>query len=93
MLHIYVSWEYTFYFRFFGMPLLSSQGFDHLLNLVGPRIKKNDTIFSKEIPPVECLAITLRSLASGESQQLLAFFFHELSEKYVVQYLGSLSDT
>ena len=57
------------------MPLLSSQGFDHLLNLVGPRIKKNDTIFSKAIPPVECLPITLRYLASGESQQMLAFFF------------------
>ena len=72
MLNTYVSWGYTFYFRFFRM---SPQSFDYLLTLVGPRIRKKDTNFRKAIPPAERLAITLRFLASGESQQSLAFLF------------------
>ena len=72
MLSSYVSQGYIFYFRFFRM---SPQRFDHLLTLVGPRIRKNDTNFKEAIPPAERLAITLRFLASGESQQSLAFLF------------------
>ena len=62
----------TFYSRFFRM---SPQRFDHLLTLVGPRIRKNDTNFREVIPPAESLAIALRFLPSGESQQSLAFLF------------------
>ena len=54
---------------------MTPQRFDHLLSLVGPKIKKHDTNFRKAIPPAERLAITLRFLASGESQQSLAFLF------------------
>ena len=72
MLNTYVSWGYTFYFRLFRM---SPQRFDHLLTLVEPRIRKNDANFTKAIPPAERLAIPLRFLASGESQQSLAFLF------------------
>ena len=70
MLNAYVSWGYTFYFRFFRM---TPQRFDHLLTLVGPRVRKNDTNFRKGIPPAKRLDITLRFLASGESQQYLTF--------------------
>ena len=62
MLNIYVSCGYTFYFRFFRM---SPQRFDHLLGLVAPRMRKNDTNFRKA-PQAECLPIILRFLASGE---------------------------
>ena len=72
MLNIYVLWGYTLYFRFFR---ISPQRFDHFLTLVGPRIKKNDTNFRKAISPAELLVIILRFLASGESQQSLAFLF------------------
>ena len=48
---------------------MSPQRFDHLLTLVEPRIRKNDANFTKAIPPAESLAIALRFLASGESQQ------------------------
>ena len=48
---------------------MTPQRFDHLLTLVGPRIRKNDTNFRKGIPPAKRLDITLRFLASGESQQ------------------------
>ena len=71
MLNTYVSWGYTFHFRFFRM---SPQRFNHLLTLVGPRIRKKDTSFRKAIPPAERRA-TLRFLGSGESQQSLAFLF------------------
>ena len=42
-----------FYSRFFRM---SPQRFDHLLTLVGPRIRKNDTNFREAIPPAESLS-------------------------------------
>ena len=46
-----------------------------MLRLVRPRIKKNDTNIRKAIPPAELLAIALRVLASGKSQQSFAFLF------------------
>ena len=54
---------------------MSPQRFDHLLTLVGPRIRKNDANFREAIPPAERLATALRFLASGESQHFLAFLF------------------
>ena len=70
MLSTYVSQRYTLYFRFFK---ISPQRFHHLLTLVGPRIRKNDPNFKEAIPPAERLAIAFTFLASGESQQSLAF--------------------
>ena len=54
---------------------LSPERFDHLLSLVMPMIIKHDTAFRKAISPAERLALTLRFLASGESQQSLTFSF------------------
>ena len=48
---------------------------EHLLSLVGPSIKKTDTFFRKAIEPAQRLALTLRFLASGDSQQSLTFSF------------------
>ena len=56
MLNTYVSRGSTFYFRFFRM---SPQRFAHLFSLVGPRLKKNDIIFRKAIPPGERLAFSI----------------------------------
>ena len=59
MLSTYVLRGYTLYFRFLKISL---QRFHHLLTLV-----------KEAIPQAERLAIALRFLASGESQQSLAF--------------------
>ena len=54
---------------------MSPTRFEHLLALVAPHITKKDTNFRKAIPAQERLALTLRFLASGESQISLSFSF------------------
>ena len=52
------------FYRYFHM---SPQRFDHLLSLVGPLVKRQDTRYREAIPPDERLAITLRYLVTGDS--------------------------
>ena len=52
---------------------MSPERFDHLLGLVENSITKVDINFRKAISAEERLAVTLRLLASGESQQSLSF--------------------
>ena len=47
---------------------MSPERFDHLLSLVGPLISKLATRFRNPISPSERLAVTLRYLATGDSQ-------------------------
>ena len=54
---------------------MSPERFDHLLSLVTPLISKKDSKFRKSIPLNERLALTVRLLASGESQNSLPFQF------------------
>ena len=49
--------------------------FGHLLSLVRPRIENQDTTFRKSIPAEARVALTLRLLASGESQQPLSYSY------------------
>ena len=65
----YFLFIYTRYLR------MSPERFDCLLELVTPIIRKKDTKFRKSIPPCERLALTLRFLATGESQISLSFQF------------------
>ena len=58
------------YFRYFRM---SSERMDHLLSMVGHRLVKV-CISRKPIPPAKRLAVTIRFLASGDSQR--SFFYH-----------------
>ena len=60
------------HFRFFRM---SPERFDHLLTLVTPFITKEGTNFRKPISAAERLAVTLRFLASGDSQISLHYLF------------------
>lgn len=66
---------------------MSPERFEHLLSLVGPSIVKKDTNFRKAIPPAERLALTLRFLASGESQISLSFSFR-IGRKTVSQIIS-----
>ena len=54
---------------------MSPDRFEHLLTLVGPKITKKTTRFRKPISASERLALTLRYLATGESQQSLSFSY------------------
>ena len=67
---------YYFYKNFTCRFLrMSPERFENLLNLIGPLIEKQHYRFRKPISAAERLTITLRSLASGDSQQSLAFNF------------------
>ena len=59
-------------FRYFRM---SPERFDHLITLVREQIEEKDTAFRKPFPAACGLAITLRYLASGETQQSLSYSY------------------
>ena len=54
---------------------MSPNRFEHLLKLVSPLINKKTTRFREPISPPQRLALTLRFLATGESQQSLSFSY------------------
>ncbi|CAG2190044.1 unnamed protein product [Mytilus edulis] len=60
------------FFIFLRMPPVM---FDELLNRVGPRIKKTDTLFRRALSPGLKLAITLRHLATGDKYSTLQYDF------------------
>ena len=62
----------TLFLRFLWM---APERFDHLLSLLMPLISKKYTKFRKSMASNEHLALTLRFLASGESQISLSFQF------------------
>ena len=54
---------------------MSPESFDYLLSKVGPLINKQATRFRQPIPAAERLALTIRYLASGDSQQSMSFSY------------------
>ena len=54
---------------------MSPNRFQHLLELVRPLITKKDTKMQKAIIAEKSLAVTLRFLVTGDSQQSLSFPF------------------
>eukprot|EP00794_Sanderia_malayensis_P014938 gene14938-16478_t len=59
-----------YYFRYMRM---SPERFEHLLHLVAPFIKKKKCNSRRTISPAEQLAVTIRYLATGDSQQSFNF--------------------
>ena len=60
---------------FFNFLWMQQEMFDKLLNRVGPRIQKNDTLWRKYVEPGLKLAITLRHLSAGDKYSTLQFGF------------------
>ncbi|KAG7156527.1 antagonist of life heterochromatin protein 1-like 2 [Homarus americanus] len=58
---------------FFECHGMYKENFQELLRLVSPFIQKLDTKFGQAISPEQCLSVTLRYLATGESCQSLEF--------------------
>ncbi|XP_026476143.1 protein ANTAGONIST OF LIKE HETEROCHROMATIN PROTEIN 1-like [Ctenocephalides felis] len=54
---------------------MTHQDFQHLLERIAPRIRKQDTHLRKSISPSERLTLTLRFLATGDSYQSLSYLF------------------
>lgn len=54
---------------------MSPESFDHLLSQVSPLISKHTTKLRESVSATERLALTLRFLASGNSQQSMSFFY------------------
>ena len=54
---------------------MSPERFDYLLSLVSPLISKHTTKLREPISAAERLALTLRFLASGNSQQSMLFSY------------------
>ena len=54
---------------------MSPDRFDHLLSLVEPAIIKQNNNYRQPISAAEQLCLTIRFLASGDSQQSLSFAF------------------
>ena len=54
---------------------MSPERLEHLLGLVGPLTKKEDTNLRKTIPAAERLMMTMRFLVSGDSQVSLSHLF------------------
>ena len=76
------------YFSFFR---ISPERMEHLLFLIGPLIQKQDTNFRKAIPAPERLMLTLRFLASGDSQRSLTYLFR-MGKKTVSRIISETSD-
>jgi hypothetical protein len=51
---------------------MSSADFEYLLNVIGPRVAKEDTTFRRQ---TERLAVTLRVYASGDTSTSLQYLF------------------
>ena len=58
---------------FFRYHRMTPDRFEHLLSLVKDNLTKKETHLRKPISARERLSVTLRYLATGESQQLLSF--------------------
>ena len=54
---------------------MSPESFDYLLSILGPTIEKKTTHLRETLPPPERLAMTLRLLATGDSQASMSYAY------------------
>jgi hypothetical protein len=80
--------------QFHNFTRMHSDDYDLLLNLIGPKIARKNTVFREAISVQERLAVTLRFLATGDSYTSLQYLFKfskqsisKLCPKFVKQLL------
>jgi hypothetical protein len=61
--------------RFHAQYRMTSHTFDYLLAIVGPRIRRQDTVMRKAIDPETRLCVTLHFLATGMNFNSLAYIY------------------
>jgi hypothetical protein len=61
--------------QFNNFTRMHSDDYDLLLNLIGPKIARKNTVFREAISVQERLAVTLRFLATGDSYTSLQYLF------------------
>jgi hypothetical protein len=61
--------------QFHNFTRMHSDDYDLLLNLIGPKIARKNTVFREAISVQERLAVTLRFLATGDSYTCLQYLF------------------
>jgi hypothetical protein len=61
--------------QFHNFTRMHSDDYDLLLNLIGPKIARKNTVFREAISVQERLAVTLRFLATGDSYTSLQYLF------------------
>jgi len=70
---------------------MKSSDFNILLDLIAPKIKKEDTPFRKAISAKERLAVTLRFLATGDSYHSLSYLF-KISKQLISTIIPNVCD-
>ena len=74
--HVPLAYVWIFLFAVFHrFTRMSPERFEHLLTLVGPHIAKKPCRSRNPISPSERLILTIRYLATGDSQQSQSFSF------------------
>ena len=73
-LQYWIEWRNAFRFEgcFFRM---SQEDFENLVCLSGPAVNKKNTNFGNAISVMECLEITLKSLAAGDLYHSIMYLF------------------
>jgi hypothetical protein len=61
--------------QFNNFTRMHSDDYDLLLNLIGPKIARKNTVFREAVSVQERLAVTLRFLATGDSYTSLQYLF------------------
>ena len=76
--------DHESFYKYFRM---TPERFDHLLLLVGPMLTKK-SLYREPISAGERLAVTLRFLATGDSQQTISFSYRiGLKFSFIVLFL------
>nr|CAH7721791.1 unnamed protein product [Callosobruchus chinensis] len=77
--------------QFKNFVRMSSENFEILINLIGPKVENKNTRFQEAIPFKERLATTMRFLATGDSYTSLQYLL-KVSKELISQIVPELTE-